>query len=78
MKLKISALLCYVFLILVACSGLQTYHFQGDSENWNVDYTINSTGDNSESGDITIKYIDENETPKEINSSSGSSSGNAS
>lgn len=47
-----------------------------------MDYTINSTGDNSESGDTTIKYIGENETPKEINyeinSSSGSSSGNAS
>lgn len=80
MKLKISALLCFVFLLLVACSGQQTYHFKGDSENWNVDYSIDIKGNNSESGDITIKYIGENETPieinYEINSRSGSSSGN--
>lgn len=80
MKLKISVLLCFVFLLLVACSNEQTYHFKEESENWDVNYTINITGDDSQSGDITIRYIGDNETPKEINyeinGSSGSDSGN--
>lgn len=80
MRFKKTILLCFLFLFLVACSNQQTYYYKGESENWDVKYTINVTGKDSQSGDIMIRYIGDNEIPKEINyeinSSSGTVSGN--
>lgn len=52
---------------MTACFGQETFHFDGESDNWKVEYIIDVLeSKNSEEGTIKIKYIGESEAPNHI------------
>lgn len=62
------ALMLFLFcsVLLTACSESKLMNFVGESENWQVNYEVNVLDEDSESTNITIKYIGEKPIPKEI------------
>jgi ABC-type glycerol-3-phosphate transport system substrate-binding protein len=67
MKIKVLISVFSVLFALTACSGEETLHFKGESDNWNIDYVTNVVAsDSSERGTIKITYVGENEAPKQI------------
>lgn len=58
---------CFVFLTLIACSELKTLHFLGESDNWEINFIVDIYEKNSETSNLTIRYIGEDEAPDEIN-----------
>ncbi|PFN98139.1 hypothetical protein COJ85_21715 [Bacillus sp. AFS076308] len=67
-------------ILLTACSDSKLMNFVGESQNWQVNYEVNVLDEDSEITNLTIKYIGQKATPKEINyvveSVSGKSAGN--
>lgn len=82
LQLKARALICFVLLLLTACTNQKTFHFHGESENWDVRYVVDIVGENSESSSIVIRYFGEASVPEKIyyyiDHGSGASSGNVS
>jgi hypothetical protein len=63
------ALMLFLFssVLLTACSESKLMNFVDESENWQVNYEVKVLDEDSESTNLTIKYIGEKPTPKEIN-----------
>lgn len=67
MKIKSLMSVLSVSFVLTACSGEETFHFEGESDNWSIEYVTDVVeSDSSEKSIIIIKYIGENEAPKQI------------
>lgn len=67
MKTKLILSVIAVLFMLTACFGQETFHFEGESDNWQVEYVTDvKSSKDSENGTIKIRYIGENETPDQI------------
>jgi hypothetical protein len=53
-------------VLLTACSESKLMNFTGKSENWQLNYQVNVLDEDSESTNLTIKYIGKKPTPREI------------
>ncbi|MBT2697168.1 hypothetical protein J7E79_07050 [Bacillus sp. ISL-40] len=62
------ALMLFLFssVLLTACSESKLMNFIGESENWQVNYEVNLLDKDSESTNLTIKYIGGKPIPKRI------------
>ncbi|MYL70467.1 hypothetical protein GLW00_06390 [Halobacillus litoralis] len=60
-----------LFLILAffltGCLGQKTLHFEGESEDWKVEYIADVKSEDSESTGLHINYAGEGEAPEHIN-----------
>lgn len=67
MKFKIGVVLFLVAIILSACWGQKTIHFNGESNSWEVEYIADVQSTDSESTSIKMRYVGEGEPPENIN-----------
>ncbi|PRO67192.1 hypothetical protein [Alkalicoccus urumqiensis] len=51
---------------LTACSNQETLHFQGEGENWEVEYTANVTNETDQTIDYVIRYIGEGDVSEAV------------
>lgn len=56
----------FLFLLLAGCAvfGGGTLHFEGESDNWLVKYSVVDNGDSGQVASYIIDYIGEGESPK--------------
>ena len=77
---KVLMLFPILSVFLTACSDSKLMNFTGKSENWLLNYQVNVLDEDTESTNLTIKYIGKNPTPREIHyvveGVSGKSEGN--
>ncbi|QQZ09928.1 hypothetical protein [Heyndrickxia vini] len=77
---KFLVIILFFSLFLTACSKIKVINFVGKSSNWDINYGVTVLDEDSESTNITIKYIGKDPIPKKITYSietvSGKSSGN--
>lgn len=67
MKTKLALLVIATLFILTACFGQETLHFEGESDNWQVEYVTDIVSSkDSEDGTIKMRYEGESETPNQI------------
>lgn len=64
MFIKRIILLILIVVTLIGCAG-ETYSFDGESENWEMELTVYTTG-NNENASISINYIGDGDPPEEI------------
>jgi hypothetical protein len=74
---KALMLLLISSILLTACSNSKVMNFEGESDNWQVIYLVNSLEKNSESSKVTIKYIGIKPIPTRIKYDVETATGNS-
>ncbi|KGP91994.1 hypothetical protein N780_15715 [Pontibacillus chungwhensis BH030062] len=59
-------ILLLLSITLIACSQ-NSFDFIGDSDNWEVTYHVSTKSESSQSSNLEIRYIGNNNPPEQIN-----------
>ncbi|SDJ15721.1 hypothetical protein [Salimicrobium halophilum] len=66
MKRNLWIVLFLLPLLMASCSNQKTFYYEGESDNWKVEYQVDITSQDSQSESASIQYIGDDAIPERI------------